>query len=430
MHKIACVFSFQKSSWVSCQKIVFNLHETWQQNKNLQLENFNLETELNTHQLQQLAKGIVAADPDTIVILDHKPHPSTLFEILVPLLAGKKTKPKILFHVFGDFTLYYPAWAKLGALLEGFPVKFLVASERQKKLIDLFLLPPFSSDICPFPVNAKEFSFESGLREQKRKEWGLKQDDIALVFTGRLSRQKRIHTLMNLFAETVTETKTQNLHLFLYGNPDHIADPFMGKWETEGEYFRKIYRLYEKMPTAIKSKIHFMGGVPNSELKAVYHGADYLMNLSVHNDEDYGMSVAEAQCSGLPSVLTDWGGLASFAHAELPEATLFIPVKIGLKNKMISREAVKVALQKILKNETSVDRQKLSDLALASVGIAPASEQLKGIYEGEWHNFTTFSDFFQNVLLKTSFNALPYLSESRKINSLYREIYSSYVRND
>src|SRR5690606_17477950 len=82
------------------------------------------------------------------------------------------------------------------------------------------------------------------------------------------------------------------------------------------------------------------GSLPNKELKGVYQGADYLVNLSVHNDEDYGMSVAEAQCSGLPGIITDWGGLAGFHHDGLPEATNFIPVRIGNRTKQINKKSV------------------------------------------------------------------------------------------
>ncbi len=429
MEKLACVFSFQKSSWVSCQKIVFNLHEAWSRNKNFELANFNLGQDTTLYQSQLIAAEIVQYEPDAIVILDHKPHPLHFFEAFVSLFANKK-KPKIIFHVFGDFTLNYLSWSKLAVLLQDFEVKFLVASDRQKKLIDLFLRPPMTSEVCPFPVNRMEFSFFQDLRSPQRSEWNLSDSDIALVFTGRLSRQKRIHSLMTVFAETVEETKAKNVHLYLYGNPDQIADPFVGKWESEGEYFRKIYKIYENFPANVKARIHFMGAVPNSELKSVYHGADYLMNLSVHNDEDFGMSVAEAQCCGLPSVLTDWGGLAGFERTEMPQATRFIPVRIGIRSKVISRRAVKAEIIKILNEKDSLDRKKLSLLAEADLSIDAVSKKLTSIYHGPWHKFKNFNDFFEQTVLKTSFSPIPFLTDSRKLNSLYREIYSSYVRND
>jgi glycosyltransferase involved in cell wall biosynthesis len=112
-----------------------------------------------------------------------------------------------------------------------------------------------------------------------------------------------------------------------------------------------------------------MGSVPNADLLKVYQGADVFMNLSVHNDEDYGMSVAEAQFVGLPVGLTDWGGLASFHHPELPQATSFIPVKIGKTTKHISIVAVKKTLRTFLENPQNKIRPEISQAARNRFGL-------------------------------------------------------------
>ena len=136
MQKIACIFSFQESNWVSCQKIVFNLHKSYQGCQDVELSNFNFPHKLaNQSSLDKLAQDIVSYAPDVIAIIDHKPHPIILIQSLNSLYAKAK-KPKIIFHLFGDFTIFYSQWEKLGPLLEGYPVEFVVASERQKILID------------------------------------------------------------------------------------------------------------------------------------------------------------------------------------------------------------------------------------------------------------------------------------------------------
>jgi glycosyltransferase involved in cell wall biosynthesis len=194
MQKIACLFSFKMSSWVSCQKIVFNLHKAYELNPKVSLTNFNYTMNQTYEEIVQTAKSLVALKPDVIVILDHKPHPLPILQVVKNELSKKKFKPKFIFHIFGDFTLYYPDWDKLSKILVDFEVEFIVASERQKRLIDKFLLPPLEASVCPFPVDEKEFYYEPQLRNVQRTEWGLKDDDLVFVFTGRLSRQKRIHT--------------------------------------------------------------------------------------------------------------------------------------------------------------------------------------------------------------------------------------------
>ena len=414
------------SSWVSCQKIVFNLHKAYQLNSDLELLNFNYNIEQSSAELNSIAKKIYAEKPDAIVIMDHKPHPLPLLQYLLPLYHTDK-KPRIIFHVFGDFTLYYPHWDKLGAYLKGFPVDFISASDRQKHLIDKFI-PHAKSYVCPFPVDKKEFSYTPELRKNQRKEWALAEDEQAFVFTGRLSRQKRIHTLLKGFSETVIRTNNNKAHLFLYGGTDSIGDQFLGRWEIEGEYFRKIHRIYKSLPEAIQARIHFMGNVPNSELKAVYQGADYLVNLSVHNDEDYGMSVAEAQCSGLPAILTDWGGLASFEHSEIPEATCFIPVKIGRVNKALQYSKFISCLEAAF-SSSAIDRKHLSEIALNKLGVENSGRILNSILKSSPKLFEDFTPLFKEAVSQITFSPIPYLSETREINTLYRKIYSSYVRH-
>ena len=428
MQKIACLFSFKESNWVSCQKIVFNLHKSYEFCPDFQLENFNYPHEIDTtEQLELTAKKILQYDPDVITIMDHRPHPLHLFSILAPLYTGRR-KPKLIFHLFGDFTIYYSSWEILGQLIKGFPVEFLVASDRQKILIDR-MFNSNSTIVCPFPVDHQEFFFDQKLRTVQRAAWNLKEDDVAFLFTGRLSRQKRIKTLISTFAEALGEK--ENAHLFFYGNPDSIGDPFLGIGEIEGEYFRKFYRDFKELPENIRSRIHFMGAVPNSELLSVYAGADVLTNLSVHNDEDYGMSVAEAQFTGLPCILTDWGGLASFAHASIPEATSYIPVKITRSSKKLDRSTVIRALKDYYLNPRHSYRLKISTVSKEKFGLNRVTQIIQSSVNSQPQEFGGYSKLFDRAALASAVGASQnmYLDRHFYLNKLYHNIYSAYVRS-
>lgn len=417
------------SSWVSCQKIVFNLHKAYQLNENLELLNFNYSTHQTPDDIVKTAQDIVEAQPDVILILDHKPHPLPLFQVLIPYLNARKLQPRFIFHVFGDFTLYYAHWGKLGKLIEGHKVEFVVASERQKHLIDKFLPSSQGAVICPFPVDRNEFSFNPAIRKLQRLEWGVDEDEMVFIYTGRLSRQKRIHTLLQSFSDFLKISKTQKARLYLYGNPDSIGDMFLGKWEIEGEYFRKFNRIYRSLDPDVQEKIHFMGSVPNLELRSVYQGADVLVNLSVHNDEDFGMSVAEAQCCGLPSTLTDWGGLYSFRLPEVKGATSFIPVKIGKRSKLIHFQSIVDSFIEAHKQGPASNREEISRIALEKLSVEAASGIVKAMMQSPAQTFTEFTPFFEKVLERFSETGTPYISDLRTVSNLYREIYSSYVRD-
>ena len=427
MHKVACVFSFKMSSWVSCQKIVFNLHKAWSLNTKLTLLNFNYSSELRPGEVLKLVEEIYAASPEVIVIMDHKPHPLALLTLLLEKYKDAKKAPRFIFHIFGDFTLYYLEWESLSTLLKNYKVDFIVASPRQKLLIDKMLLPPMESYVCPFPVDSKEFNYAPQNRTAQRKSWGVTDKEMAFVFTGRLTLQKRIHTLIEQFAAVVRKPEYANAHLFLYGNTDDIADPFLGKWETPGEYFRLLDKLYCSLEEEVKKKIHFMGNVSNHELAAVYQGADVLVNLSVHNDEDFGMSVAEAQASGLPSILTDWGGLAGFATPELGAATIFVPVEIGMKSKIVSKLEVRRSLRQLLRSGPSRQRRKISELSLKKFDVAAAQEKLSEIYARKPQPFDDFSPLFKKIHTRLKLHKSLYISRTSHITHTYREIYSAYV---
>jgi glycosyltransferase involved in cell wall biosynthesis len=428
MQKIACIFSFQESNWVSCQKIVFNLHKSYQACQAVELSNFNFPHKHGTQSsLDKLAQDIFNYAPDVLAIIDHKPHPIILFQSLNSLYAGAK-KPKIIFHLFGDFTIFYAQWEKLGPLLEGYPVEFVVASERQKILIDKMFLDN-SCTICPFPVDPKDFYPDQALRKKQRQDWNLADEDVAFLFTGRLSRQKRIKTLITSFASEFKDDS--RAHLFLYGNQDNIGDLFLGIADLEGEYFRVFYNAYKALPQVIQKRIHFMGQVPNSELLKVYQGADIFINLSVHNDEDYGMSVAEAQFVGLPVGLTDWGGLASFHHADLPDSTSFIPVKIGKRSKQVSIAGAKHTMRNFYLNPQTQMREAISIVANNKFGLSKATMMIEEILSKDSAHFKGFTPLFNRAALASSMSSLSpmYIKSDLTLNQLYRDIYSSYVKN-
>ncbi len=428
MSKIACVFSFKASSWISCQKIVFNLHKSYQLlGTQFELLNFNFSDDsINNDELESLAKEIFKQQPDIITFLDHRPHPKKLFDYLVPLYTNQE-KPKIIFHIFGDFSLHFTNWYELEKNLLKFPLEFVVASDRQKILMDK-MLSSSTSTVCPFPVDSNEFYYDENLRKQQRLSWNIKEQDKVYIYTGRLTRQKRTKTLLESFAEVFHENS--DAHLFLYGDPDHIGDPFVGVHEIEGEYFRYLYSYFDHLPQKLKSRIHFMGAVPNKELLSVYCGADYLIVPSVHNDEDFVMSIAEAQLTGLPAILSDWGGHASFQHENLREATRFIPVKIGTKSKLLAKNSLKKHLKDSFNEPFKQSREKLAHLATAKFGIERCSRVIMDTLISENNIFTGFSELLKKISYEENTRRdIPlFVNKKGKLRKIYKEIYSAYTR--
>jgi glycosyltransferase involved in cell wall biosynthesis len=388
----------------------------------LELIPFNYDNETSSDDLVSLANLIEESNPDRIVFLDHKPHPIRILHHLHKTLGGKL--PAMVVHLFGDFTLYYRDWVASEQFLKDQQITFVVPSERQGDLVNKYLLND-KAHICPFPVEKREFEFDEKLRKEERIKWKVEDKDTVFVYTGRLSRQKRIHTLISAFEAVALQNS--DAHLYLFGQTDHLGDQFMNIWEKEGEYLIKLVRLHENLPEHVRSRIHFMGNVKWQKLKAVYSGADYFISLSVHNDEDYGMSIAEAQASGLPCLLSDWGGFGGFELKEYADAVKYIPVKLGKFNKLVSKQKTIELMKEAL--QMKPDRKKIYQLAMNDKSIEAVKLKTEKILSNQAPKFDTFSPFLHFVSSRIEFGLGLYLNNKLQISKYYKKIYDSYLRH-
>lgn len=427
MQKVAFIYSFKESSWVSCQKIVSNLRRAYSQIDNVIQEDVNYSNEILDDEIDRVAYELIDKKPDVLIFLDHQPHP---LKLLIRFLARATYKPRIIFHIYGDFTLFLSEWLMLETYLKNISVEFIVASEAQRKLVMNFLKENANIEVCPFLVDSTEFNYSPELRLGQRDIWQVHEKDTVFVYTGRLSYQKNIHKLLKDFS--IIAEKFSDTHLYLYGNTDNLGDPFFNKWEIKGEYFRKLHKTLESFSNQIRMRIHFMGHVQSHELLSIYQGADYLINLSTHNDEDFGMSIAESLCSGLPVILTEWAGFMGFHSDELSLATNYVPVRIGKTKKIISRDRFKQIMEDVLQGNKFLEKKDLAVKSLNRFSIESGSKILKSILVKDERSFLGYSNFFQEMMKDRNLQ-LPegrFMTPQNQVSSLYRKIYSAYVREN
>jgi glycosyltransferase involved in cell wall biosynthesis len=139
-----------------------------------------------------------------------------------------------------------------------------------------------------------------------------------ILFVGRVSPEKGIHTLIEAFAEVAKRFDDVELHIAgPHGalSPDFITslspDPrvtallrFYDKWGT-CLYQSHLEELIAKH--GIGDRVRFLGNVPHRELVATYQNADVVANASL--SESFGISVVEGMACGLPVVGTRIGGM-------------------------------------------------------------------------------------------------------------------------
>lgn len=400
------------SSWISCQKIVSNLWESYKATSH-SVSWMHFGAEQKSQELILLAQRIVEERPEIISFIDHRPHPYDLLQYLIPFwLKTNAPLPQIIFHIYGDFTLNYHKWANLAHLLKGIKVKFCVASSSQQKLISK--LTTQDIHIIPFSVNSSEFFYDENLRKKTRDELKIK-DEKLFIFTGRLSYQKNIHLLVKEFLSYLDHQKT-NDKLLIFGHFDDLGDSFTGYKALIGHYFHQVNNLLINHPR--KDQIQFMGMASSKELNAYYNASDFFINLSTHNDEDFGMSVAEASLCGLASILTAWGGLNDFDLT----STRYLKVSIDGEKKIDLS-----LLPSYMSGSTHYDRFKLAHEASLKFSNETASKNIDNMLSMKSKDFEDFTELFYQVYRTVLYTKNVYLDSNHRLNSLYRNLYESYL---
>lgn len=423
MSKIALVYSFEESNWFSCVKIVGNLLKSYDLLENTELIPINFNEKMLATGVREIVDQIKEANVDKIVFLDHKPHPQFLIRDLL------KTYPEIsgelIFHVYGDFTLHFDLWMSLDKQLKGRKVKFICASDKEVKLVKKFMVSSSTFvEKLPFPVDWNEFYLknkEVGIREQ----YNLDKDSKVFIYTGRLSLQKNIVELVEVFLEAHENKKIpEESYLFLAGEFDTLGFLFGDIYHHLGEYYRAYDRTISKYPEELQKKVKLLGKISNAKLLDFYNESDAFVSFSTYHDEDYGMSVAEAGACGLPLLLTDWAGFSSFLLTENCQGiTSYLTPKGPNFNK---EEASKKLIE--MMNMTTIDRKKQSDAFKKYLSIERVSQKLGEYLRKESEEFKGFGDLMYDLGRIKNFQLRVFFNDPDKLmNKYYYKVYDVYA---
>lgn len=140
-------------------------------------------------------------------------------------------------------------------------------------------------DLDVFAPQAKRKSF---LQNREALHAG-----ITLLYTGRVSQDKSLDLLVNVYKKMVESYP--ELNLIIAGN---------------GPYLSEMRGLLAAYP-----RVLFTGAIPRQQLVPLYNAADYFVFPSV--TDTFGMVILEAQACGLPVIVSSFGGPQEMVkHAE------------------------------------------------------------------------------------------------------------------
>lgn len=420
-YKIAIISGNEKSDWISCRSILSGLQSLYSSlYKPEEILHLSLGHSSNFFDALQVAKELKKHSPLKIVFLDYRPSPALFIKGLISVYK-KNVLPPIYIHVYGDFMLNIAGWIDIVPSLKDLPIKLICASLKQKNLLKkLFITPENSIEVLSFPVRTDDFHFD----EKSRKSFRAKNkvhDDVVFTYAGRLSLQKNVAELIKCYKQVagLLDNKTT---LFLAGPIDDLAIPYLGVQNCAGTYQRTLLKEIES-----DSSIKYLGNLSHKDLSELLNGSDLFVSLSTHNDEDYGMAPAQALCTGLPSILSDWGGYSNFT-LERSNICKLIPVEWKDEKPNINFARCQKEMFSLASAPTSPEEREKNSLAYQDkLSSTKNTKELESILLSKIGKIEEVTPLFYkttSTILKNK--VAPFRGRSGGYSDLYFELYHPY----
>lgn len=152
---------------------------------------------------------------------------------------------------------------------------------------DRLVFSPYCVDTTPFRPDE---AARNTCRTRTRRELGLADDDVALLFSGKLSPRKAPDVLLHAVRLLASHEQRRTVVLFL----------------GHGEMSTMLKGIAARPPAL---RVHFLGFRNQRELSPYHHAADLLVLPSLHG-ETWGLVVNEALHHGAPCVVSSAVGCA------------------------------------------------------------------------------------------------------------------------
>ncbi len=147
------------------------------------------------------------------------------------------------------------------------------------------MLPQMPSIIIPNAIDKEKFQKQHISEEQKkalRQSYGIKDDEIMMLFVGRIGEEKRVFELLQVCQNVIK--KNSRIKMIFVGN---------------GPAFEEIKTKAQEQIS--EKTVIFPGFIEWTKVSEYYESADIFITASL--SEMHSMTILEAQLSGLPIVV-------------------------------------------------------------------------------------------------------------------------------
>lgn len=156
-----------------------------------------------------------------------------------------------------------------------------------------FVIPQLP--VIPFGVHQADFAFKDSEKRAARAALALADDEVSVLFAGRLSFHAKAHPFPMIAAlEQAAQKSGQKIVLLLCGQfpNEAVHKAFIQAANTYAPHVRTAW----------------VDGKDFGAYNRAWAGSDIFVSLSDNLQETFGITPVEAMASGLPVVVSDWDG--------------------------------------------------------------------------------------------------------------------------